>query len=300
MKKIAAIELYAGIGDCVHIEPVLRHTLASGYDEIHIFYRQDAVGIYKEYPNVYDHPLEAKQLKMKLCRDGAVHVSVGDAEHNIPSLHRAFQYAQKICPAMGMPPLVGEWPPPPSIPVSRQEREWGKRYFRAVEGQRKVLFQIDSYRTSKSLTVEKARDILASIEGASVAIICKNFMQFRNDGIRHVRGLTVRELMAVASGADVTLAMDSSPGWLSLAVGTRTVILFGATSPHLYGYETGRLQMLVGGTSRCVCCNRNQCQHRSCLSAIETDWIAAVISSEKNEAIQVKSKPEKIQYPSAP
>lgn len=301
MKRIAVIEQYAGVGDCVHIEPVLRHILANGYDEINIFYRSDAVGMYKEYPNVHDHPLGAKQLILSLCREGAVHVAVGDTEHHIPGLHRVFQYAQKICPALNVPMMDGEYPPTPCITVTDQEREWGKIYFRANNGQMKVLFQVDSYRSSKSLPVEKARDILESLtdKGICTSLICHDYMKYHTNGsVRHVRGLTIRQLMAVASGADSTLAMDSAPGWISLAVGTPTIMLFGATSPQFYAYNSSRLKVLVNTTMGCVYCNEKACDHRTCLDAIDTDWILAAIEGKEYKQKE-QWPPKDLKYPSA-
>jgi len=284
MKKIAAIELYAGIGDCVHIEPVLRHTLASGYDEIHIFYRQDAVGIYKEYPNVYDHPLEAKQLKMNLCRDGAVHVSVGDAEHNIPGLHRTFQYAQKICPALNIPMLEGEYPRPPVIPVTRQEKDWGVGYYKAAEGQLRVLFQIDSYRTSKSLNLPKANNIITLLldDGYRVAVIAENWMNLaRRKELKRVQGLHIRQLMSIAAGADVVIGMDSAPSWISLAVGTMTIVMFGATNPEHYGHDSPNCAILYSRDSLCTLCHSRKCNNRTCLDSISEEQIRCAVKGEQ-------------------
>lgn len=281
MKRTAVIELHAGIGDCVHGEPVLRHVLASGYDDVHLFCREDAVGIYKEYPNVYDHPSKAKQLKLKLCRDGAVHVSCGQEEHAIPGLHRAFQYAQKICPALGIPMMEGEYPRVPVIPVTRQEQEWGRGYYRAGEDQLRVLFQVDSYRTSKSLNRHKANDILRQLatRNAAVSVISQDSMcLFKHSNIRHIQGLNIRQLLSVAAGADVVLGMDSAPSWLAVAAGIPTIIMFGATNPSLYGYRTGLLRILTSeGDIPCLFCNRTTCINRKCLDSIPTDRIISAV-----------------------
>ena len=281
MKRIAVIELLAGIGDCAHIEPVLRHILANGYDEVHIFYREDAVGIYKEYPDVHDHPIKARQLINSLCRSGAAHVAVGDAEHGIPGLHRAFQYAQKLCPALDIPMLDGEFPKTPSIPVTYQEQEWGRRYFRAGEDQLKVLFQVDSYRTSKSLHIQKANDILGRLatRNAAVAVISQETMKlFRHPNVRHVKKGNIRSLMSIAAGADVVLGLDSAPSWLALSSGTPTIVMFGATSPTLYGYDSKLFRVLVTeGDIPCLFCNMTTCDNRKCLNSIETDRIISAV-----------------------
>lgn len=85
---------------------------------------------------------------------------------------------------------------------------------------------------------------------------------------------SLKELAALLERADLVIANDTGPMHLSVAVGTRTIALFGPTSPRLTGpYGKGIYRVITGKTSCDVPCYDVTCKDNDCISAITVEEV---------------------------
>jgi glycosyltransferase involved in cell wall biosynthesis len=274
--NIAAIVLTAGVGDAVHAELGIHHALNHGVDRVHLYTPDRAMGLYDLYPGVVEHSNKATADAVEQCRQGGVLVELGVQQHAMAGMHRAAQYGTTIAHALGLPPFPIRSLRPPRLPVTGEEMSWGNTFFNAKRDQKKILFQVDSSRQSKSLPMEIANGILRHMvtRDSQVVAICKNPARlYKHPNIKVGARLTVRQLLSIAASADTVLGMDSAPTWMALAAGTPTIALFGATDPAFYAYETPDLRILTAPPGTCSRCAQHTCDHRTCMRSIGYEHI---------------------------
>lgn len=159
-----------------------------------------------------------------------------------------------------------------------------------------IVININSEASSRRLTITKAVEVINEVTGTypnPVVLIGGRgekpfvddvFQKLANrEGIESVAGKTsLQELVEILASARLMLTTDSGPAHLANALGTETVVLFGAgnennTSP----YDKSRLQVLRLGKLSCEPCTKNTCIQfgtPQCLELLETEKILSAMN----------------------
>lgn len=165
-----------------------------------------------------------------------------------------------------------------------------------------VVININSEAQSRRLTVAKAVEIInaAKERFANPVVLIggqkeQSFVeevlaQVKNrEGIESVAGKTsLNQLVQVLASAKLVLTTDSGPAHLANALGTQTVVLFGAgnennTAP--YNKQNGQTIRL--GSLSCEPCTKNLCvqfKTPQCLELLQTKIILSVMEQKLIEA----------------
>jgi len=165
-----------------------------------------------------------------------------------------------------------------------------------------LVVNINSEASSRRLTVPKAVEILNEVRQAfpnKIVLIGgpgeKQFVedvyrQLKNKtGIESVAGKTsLYQLIETLASAKLVLTTDSGPAHLANALGTQTVVLFGAGNENNTApYDKTRLQVLRLGKLSCEPCTKNVCIQfgtPQCLELLETEKIIRALSKKQNGA----------------
>lgn len=162
-----------------------------------------------------------------------------------------------------------------------------------------AVVNINSEASSRRLTVPKAVEVIEALRknmAGKIVLIGgpgeKAFVEEvlaavkNKEGIESVAGKTsLAELAKVLASARVVLTTDSGPAHLSNALGTQTVVLFGAgneanTSP----YNKNAVQVIRLGKLSCEPCTKNICVRfdtPQCLEQLETALIVQAVKQRK-------------------
>ncbi len=158
-----------------------------------------------------------------------------------------------------------------------------------------IVININSEASSRRLTVPKAVEIIAAVrERFSEKILLigggneKEFVEtvFRNltdnNGVESLAGKTsLPELVQVLASAKSLLSTDSGPAHLANALGTQTVVLFGAGNENNTApYNKELLQTVRFGKLSCEPCTKNICVQfgtPQCLELLETEVITTAM-----------------------
>lgn len=164
-----------------------------------------------------------------------------------------------------------------------------------VEKQGYVVININSEATSRRLTVSKAvallTDLRAGISQDLVLIGARGEQAFVQQvfdalpvkkNVTNIAGTTsLVQLAKVLAGAQVMLSTDSGPAHLANALGTQTLVLFGAGNENItapYNKQNGATMRL--GKLSCEPCQKNTCVQFStpqCLELLDTKIITEKI-----------------------
>jgi ADP-heptose:LPS heptosyltransferase len=154
-----------------------------------------------------------------------------------------------------------------------------------------VVVNINSEAESRRLTEPKAVEVLTAVQAAYAGRILliggKREERFVNEvisllpdktGIESVAGQTsLPQLAEVLASARAVLTTDSGPAHLANALGTQTVVLFGAgNEANTAPYNNDILQVLRLGQLSCEPCTRNVCVRYGkpqCLERLSTPAI---------------------------
>jgi ADP-heptose:LPS heptosyltransferase len=158
-----------------------------------------------------------------------------------------------------------------------------------------TVININSEASSRRLTISKAVEIIeaarATLSGKIFLIGGpgeKEFVEEILNRIQNQEGLeslagktTLSGLVKVLASAGVVLTTDSGPAHLANALGTQTVVLFGAgnennTSP----YNKAAVQVIRLGKLSCEPCTKNVCVQfgtPQCLELLETSQIIQTV-----------------------
>lgn len=190
------------------------------------------------------------------------------------NLHRAEEYAR-------LPELfTGKESGPLNV---RLHHSFAKRNY--------VVVNINSEASSRRLTQAKAVEILSALQksfeekivligGPKEASFVNGVLQTMNDkaGIESLAGKTsLADLVQVLASAKAVLTTDSGPAHLSNALGTQTVVLFGAGNENNTApYNKACGQTIRLGKLSCEPCTKNVCVQfgtPQCLELLETEKI---------------------------
>jgi lipopolysaccharide heptosyltransferase II len=167
---------------------------------------------------------------------------------------------------------------------------------RAESGKKNhLVININSEASSRRLTIAKAIEIVAAVRSTysnpMILIGGQKEKEFVDDvfqklenkqGIESVAGKTsLKDLVQILASAKLVLTTDSGPAHLANALGTETVVLFGAgnennTSP----YQKGNVQAIRLGKLSCEPCTKNVCIQfgtPQCLELLETTRILSAM-----------------------
>lgn len=164
-----------------------------------------------------------------------------------------------------------------------------------------IVVNINSEASSRRLTVAKATEVLLGLqttvskkivligapkEQAFVHEVLKNLPAAN---IENKAGKTnLSELIQVLASAQLVLTTDSGPAHLANALGTHTIVLFGAgnemeTAPYNQEHRT----IIRLGQLSCEPCEKNVCVRYAtpqCLERLDTAMIAATVAAQLNFA----------------
>ena len=154
-----------------------------------------------------------------------------------------------------------------------------------------IAININSEASSRRLTVPKAVEIITAVRERfaekMVLIGGPNEKEFveavlesttNKNNIESLAGKTsLKELVRVLASAKLLLSTDSGPAHLANALGTQTVVLFGAGNENNTApYNKELLQTIRLGKLSCEPCTKNICVQfdtPQCLELLETEVI---------------------------
>ena len=164
-----------------------------------------------------------------------------------------------------------------------------------------IVININSEASSRRLTVAKAAEIINSVRkeynnrivligGHKEAMFVEGVMTQleTRDGIEASAGKTsLLQLCEILASAKLVLSTDSGPAHLANALGTQTVVLFGAGNENNTApYNKEAVKTIRLGKLSCEPCTKNVCVQfgtPQCLELLETDAILSVL---KQKSIQ--------------
>lgn len=163
-----------------------------------------------------------------------------------------------------------------------------------------IVVNINSEASSRRLTPEKAIELLTAIRkniNNPIMLVGgpgeKDFVETvlgrlpEKEGIESVAGKTsLTELVEILASAQLMLTTDSGPAHLSNALGTPTIVLFGAGNENNTApYNAENRKVIRLGKLSCEPCQKNVCVQFStpqCLELLET----SIIISEMKDQLE--------------
>ncbi|MDB5252258.1 MAG: glycosyltransferase family 9 protein [Flaviaesturariibacter sp.] len=160
-----------------------------------------------------------------------------------------------------------------------------------------IIVNINSEASSRRLTVAKAVEMITAVRletGAEIILVgAPNEKPFIDsvcalldvDGITNRAGSTaLPELATLMASARLVLSTDSGPAHLANALGTPTVVLFGAgDETNTAPYNKANLSIVRLGKLSCEPCRKNTCVRYDipqCLEQLNSYAIAALINKQ--------------------
>lgn len=267
-------KVVAGIGDNVHLQPTIAKLLSLGYHNISIFTRPDSIGLYDSIDGVKEFSIDAITTYNAIA-DGATVIDINQALHADHSIHRSYKYAKHTFDALGI--AFDENLGTPILQITDVERQWGKKY---KDFDKCLFIQVDSSRETKCLNHDNIIALINSLRktGWRIYYTANSQLNVRGCGVTWVRGLSIRQMMCLIANMDLVIAPDSSLGLISLALGIRTIMLWGATEPQLYGYNVPNCESYLPGV-RCQVCGSNTCPEVICMKAFTSDMLSTYVKS---------------------
>ncbi len=108
-------------------------------------------------------------------------------------------------------------------------------------------------------------------------------------GCLDLRGrTTVRQAIALLKHADLLVSVDSFLNHATMAVGTKGVILFGASTPKVWGYDNNINIYKNVDCAPCTDTKSDECDHRKCMTQISVEEVADAINAALNGYIDIK------------
>ena len=158
-----------------------------------------------------------------------------------------------------------------------------------------LVININSEASSRRLTVAKAVEIITAVQTQAKEIVLVgsnkeklfvdeviNHLEYKQ-GIESVAGQTnLKQLCEVLASAKLMLSTDSGPAHLANALGTQTVVLFGAGNENNTApYNKEAVETIRLGKLSCEPCTKNICVQfgtPQCLELLETDKILSAMN----------------------
>lgn len=163
--------------------------------------------------------------------------------------------------------------------------------------QNHLVININSEASSRRLTVPKAVEIISAVRksysnkivlvgGPQEKVFVEDVLQKVNDkqNIESVAGKTsLKELVEILASAQLMLTTDSGPAHLANALGTQTIVLFGAGNENNTApYQKDKVQVIRLGKLSCEPCTKNVCVQfgtPQCLELLETTEIISAVTN---------------------
>ncbi|RYZ23310.1 MAG: glycosyltransferase family 9 protein [Chitinophagaceae bacterium] len=158
-----------------------------------------------------------------------------------------------------------------------------------------IVININSEASSRRLTVQKAVEIISAVRNECTNKIVlvgskqeKDFVEEvwqkleNKRDVESVAGKTsLKELVQLLASAKLMLTTDSGPAHLANALGTETVVLFGAGNENNTApFQKENLQVVRLGKLSCEPCTKNVCIQfgtPQCLELLETSQILSAL-----------------------
>ncbi len=94
---------------------------------------------------------------------------------------------------------------------------------------------------------------------------------------------SLKQLAAILGRVSLLITTDSGPMHIAAAMNTPCVAIFGPTNPKLQGpYGQGHTVVRKEDLD-CLCCNRLQCSHTSCMGQLTVDHVLAAVRDAINK-----------------
>ncbi|MFA6074212.1 MAG: glycosyltransferase family 9 protein [Negativicutes bacterium] len=146
---------------------------------------------------------------------------------------------------------------------------------------KKIIFCPLSNFENRSLTISKGKDLLRSLCRLGTVFIIGSSAQREvldkiNSGKQAVvlaGNLSLTQLAALIKAADVMLSVDTGPMHMAVALKTKTVGLFGANHPDLWGADNENTKNFYAGVKCSPCWGRIDDCDKKCLEIIDNSAI---------------------------
>jgi len=179
--------------------------------------------------------------------------------------------------------------------TGKERREFDVRLQHNFAKEDHIVININSEASSRRLTVQKAVEVISAVrnEYANKIVLIggkqeKDFVEEvwrkleNKKDVESVAGkTTMKELVQVLASAKRVLTTDSGPAHLANALGTETVVLFGAGNENNTApYQKENLQVVRLGKLSCEPCTKNVCIQfgtPQCLELLETAQIISAL-----------------------
>ena len=281
----AIIYIQLGIGDLVFIEPGIRLLLQT-YKTVHLFCRPDAGAIYHNYAGVKVYPLDATQSLRALQKRNLPMIQLDLDSHignDIRTRVDAF-----TCTILSITDNYPDVYPAPELSVDPGHVGWAETFINRQEGQKVLLWQMESSRPYKNLPQDKSLRIINHFleQGWRVLVLCNDLTSLpRHKNLKPLIGISIERFMGLCKLADVVLGMDSAPSWIAAALGTTVITLFGPTSPFRYAIRRDNVHVLQwnSGCDRKPC--EGSCPENSCMKIPDEIIISAINNPESTLSI---------------
>lgn len=176
-----------------------------------------------------------------------------------------------------------------SLKIGKNETEWAKNLLKK-NGMGECDFKVGiGPKTSVEWKewglgkFDRLAELLIEKKGAKVILVGerKGEGKFRNSVVDLCNKTTLIEAAAVIKECDLFISNDSGLMWLSCAVGTSVIAIYGSTD-HTRTHPAGPKDKIIRKELPCSPCNRTpkdyykprRCRHRKCLSTITPEEVA--------------------------
>ena len=150
---------------------------------------------------------------------------------------------------------------------------------------RKIVFCPLSNFENRSLTICKSQDLLRNLSNLGTVYIIGSAaqrevldkMNVAKQAVVLAGDLSLTQLAALIKAADVMLSVDTGPMHMAVALKTKTVGLFGANHPNLWGADNENTINFYAGVKCSPCWGRIYDCDRKCLENIDNSEIIIAV-----------------------
>lgn len=285
------IVVTGGLGDCLLATPFIRHFRFCGkYDKISCVVSKRSAEIFDQNPHI-DQLIRCTGDEIFLwaapevdCDVFSPYIDVSAPERVGPNMN--IPISSLLKPNQVLRPIVRQVAEyhgiklkdeKPEIFTTEEDEKWGEEYVRCWKGRQVILLNLCSMLPQKSIPRALGQDIVDRLSERFA------FIQLAGD-IPQLSGTSivwplpsVRKSAALFRRLYRVITIDSFPGHLAYAVGTKAIVLFGPTNPMAFGHEENDNIR----ASQCPPCadtsRREECLKPTCLEEISVDRVIEAV-----------------------
>lgn len=138
----------------------------------------------------------------------------------------------------------------PELFLTTREKAWAARRLRDLPKPSIAVHAVSS-KAIKDWPIRRWEEFIASLDRGSVIQVGSR-QEPKLAGAADFRGLSIRQSFSILSQADAVVAIDSSIAHAAAAVDVPSVVIFGPSTPQIWGYRSNENVYLNYGCSPCV------------------------------------------------